>query len=113
MNSPYPSETGCCLRFIPGPWEEKELHSPAVAGDQVFLRTSAAIYCLARADWNTRSLLRNPGRDAFPGTLAPGVVGGRRDQRLTLRRRSRNKAATKTWPPKLDRQWAEARLART
>ncbi|MHC1766259.1 MAG: hydrolase [Verrucomicrobiia bacterium] len=26
MNNPYPSETGCCSRFIPEPWENKELH---------------------------------------------------------------------------------------
>ena len=25
MNNPYPSETGCCSRFIPEPWEGKEL----------------------------------------------------------------------------------------
>jgi len=25
MNNPYPSETGCCPRFVPEPWEEKEL----------------------------------------------------------------------------------------
>ena len=26
MNNPYPSETGCCPRFVPEPWNEKELH---------------------------------------------------------------------------------------
>ncbi len=26
MNNPYPSETGCCPRFDPEPWNEKELH---------------------------------------------------------------------------------------
>lgn len=25
MNTPYPSETGCCSRFDPEPWNEKEL----------------------------------------------------------------------------------------
>jgi hypothetical protein len=25
MNNPYPSETGCCPRFVPEPWQEKEL----------------------------------------------------------------------------------------
>jgi hypothetical protein len=25
MNNPYPSETGCCPRFVPEPWNEKEL----------------------------------------------------------------------------------------
>ncbi|MFO1502116.1 MAG: hydrolase [Verrucomicrobiota bacterium] len=24
MNNPYPSETGCCPRFVPEPWQEKE-----------------------------------------------------------------------------------------
>jgi len=26
MNNPYSSETGCCPRFVPEPWQEKELH---------------------------------------------------------------------------------------
>lgn len=25
MKTPYPSETGCCPRFVPEPWDEKEL----------------------------------------------------------------------------------------
>jgi len=25
MKNPYPSETGCCARFVPEPWQEKEL----------------------------------------------------------------------------------------
>ena len=25
MTNPYPSETGCCPRFVPEPWQEKEL----------------------------------------------------------------------------------------
>jgi len=25
MDNPYPSETGCCPRFVPEPWHEKEL----------------------------------------------------------------------------------------
>jgi len=25
MNNPYPTETGCCPRFAPQPWDEKEL----------------------------------------------------------------------------------------
>jgi hypothetical protein len=24
MNPPYPSETGCCPRFVPAPWDEKQ-----------------------------------------------------------------------------------------
>jgi len=24
MNNPYPTETGCCPRFEPGPWDERE-----------------------------------------------------------------------------------------
>lgn len=26
MRNPYPSETGCCPRFNPEPWDEKEVH---------------------------------------------------------------------------------------
>jgi hypothetical protein len=26
MNAPYPSETGCCPRFQPEAWDEKEVH---------------------------------------------------------------------------------------
>jgi hypothetical protein len=26
MKSPYPSETGCCPRFVPEPWQGRELH---------------------------------------------------------------------------------------
>jgi hypothetical protein len=26
MNPPYPTETGCCPRFQPEPWDEKEWH---------------------------------------------------------------------------------------
>jgi hypothetical protein len=26
MNNPYPSETGCCPRFNPEPWQGRELH---------------------------------------------------------------------------------------
>ena len=25
MNNPYPSETGCCPKFDPAPWDEKEI----------------------------------------------------------------------------------------
>jgi hypothetical protein len=25
MTTPYPTETGCCPRFVPEPWQEKEL----------------------------------------------------------------------------------------
>jgi hypothetical protein len=26
MKNPYPTETGCCPRFNPEPWDEKEIH---------------------------------------------------------------------------------------
>jgi hypothetical protein len=41
MNNPYPSETGCCPRFIPEPWQERELRWDS----KLFLKDRVPCFC--------------------------------------------------------------------
>lgn len=67
MNNPYPSETGCCARFVPEPWQEKEWHWDG----KLFLKDR--VRCLFYMPLNFgKAMVRNMDRigeaDAFPAT---------------------------------------------
>ena len=71
MNDPYPSETGCCPRFVPELWEEKELRWD----NKLFLRER--VRCLFHIPLNFGKVMaRSMGRIAQAGafTPAPPVV---------------------------------------
>jgi hypothetical protein len=57
-DDPYPSETGCCPRFVPEPWEKKELH------------------------WNHKLFLKDRVRCLFYVPLNFGPVTGRNMARV-------------------------------
>ncbi len=70
MNNPYPSETGCCPRFDPNPWNEKEL----LWENKLFLKDR--VRCLFHVPLNfggvvTRNMARIGQANAF--TPAPPV----------------------------------------
>ncbi len=71
MNTPYPSETGCCSRFSPEPWNEKELQW----AQKLFLKDR--VRCLFHVPLNfggvmVRNMARIEQANAF--TPAPPVV---------------------------------------
>ena len=71
MTNPYPSETGCCSRFAPEPWQEKELQWD----HKLFLKDR--VRCLFHIPLNfgkviTRDMARIAQAGAF--TPAPPVV---------------------------------------
>jgi hypothetical protein len=59
MNNPYPSETGCCPRFVSEPWDEKELQ------------------------WNNKLFLKDRVRCLFHIPLNFGKVMARNMARIT------------------------------
>lgn len=71
MNNPYPSETGCCSRFVPEPWHEKTLQWDG----KLFLKDR--VRCLFHIPLNFgKAMVRNMAlisqADAFPP--APPLV---------------------------------------
>jgi hypothetical protein len=68
MNNPYPSETGCCPRFIPEPWNEKELHWD----NKLFLKDR--VWCLFYMPLNFgKVMVRNLTRIAQAEAFTPAV----------------------------------------
>jgi hypothetical protein len=71
MNSPYPSETGCCPRFTPEPWNEKELQWE----NKLFVKDR--VWCLFHVPMNFgKVMVRNMARIGQAGafTAAAPVV---------------------------------------
>jgi hypothetical protein len=68
MNNPYPSETGCCPRFIPEPWNEKELQWE----NKLFLKDR--VWCLFYMPLNFgKVMVRNMARIAQADAFTPAV----------------------------------------
>jgi hypothetical protein len=68
MNSPYPSETGCCPRFIPEPWNEKEFHWD----QKLFLKDR--VRCLFHVPLNFGAVMvRNMALIDKAGAFTPNV----------------------------------------
>lgn len=68
MNSPYPSETGCCPRFAPELWDEKELQWE----QKLFLKDR--VRCLFFMPLNFGGVMaRNLARIGQVGAFTPAV----------------------------------------
>lgn len=68
MNNPYPSETGCCPRFVPEPWNEKELQWD----NKLFLKDR--VRCLFYMPLNFgKVMVRNMARINQAGAFTPQV----------------------------------------
>jgi len=66
MKSPYLSETGCCPRFVPEPWNEKELHWDS----KLFLKDR--VLCLFYVPLGFgRVMARNMARIGQAGAFTP------------------------------------------
>ncbi|HNQ87033.1 MAG TPA: hypothetical protein PKM73_00195 [Verrucomicrobiota bacterium] len=64
--NPYPSETGCCPRFVPEPWQEKAIHWK----DKLFLKDR--VRCLFYMPLNFgRVMVRNMARISQAGAFTP------------------------------------------
>jgi hypothetical protein len=67
-NHPYPSETGCCPRFDPAPWDEKELQWH----DKLFVKDR--VWCLFYMPMNFGGVMkRNTARISQAGAFTPAV----------------------------------------
>ena len=68
MNNPYPSETGCCPRFVPEPWNEKEHQWE----NKLFLKDR--VRCLFHVPLNFgRAMVRNMARIGQAGAFTPAA----------------------------------------
>ncbi len=67
-DNPYPSETGCCPRFVPEPWDEKELRWD----NKLFLKDR--VRCLFFMPLNFgRVMVRNMARISQADAFTPAV----------------------------------------
>lgn len=68
IDNPYPSETGCCPRFVPEPWNEKELKWD----NKLFLKDR--VRCLFYMPLNFGGVMtRNITRISQAQAFTPGV----------------------------------------
>lgn len=70
MKNPYPSETGCCARFVPEPWDEQELQWD----NKLFVKDRVRCFFYMPVGFGkvvTRNMARIAQADAF--TPAPPV----------------------------------------
>jgi len=66
MKTPYPTETGCCPRFVPEPWQEKEWHWE----NKLFLKDRVRCFFYMPLNFG-KAMVRNTARIDQAGAFTP------------------------------------------